>query len=137
VVMKSIIFCDMTPCSLLSCNRLFGGTYHLHLQGRRYNFGKNHQISRWQAEYSAEIISSTLKMEAICSSETSAETQQTTRRHIPEDDTRLIPLLYFSWDLLYPGVNRPGREADHSPPTSTEVKKTLIYTSAPPYPSMA
>jgi hypothetical protein len=35
----------------------------------------------------AEIISSTLKMEAICSSETSVETQHTTRRHIPEDDT--------------------------------------------------
>jgi hypothetical protein len=31
-------------------------------------------------------ISSTLKMEAICSSETSVETQRTTRRHIPEDD---------------------------------------------------
>jgi hypothetical protein len=26
-------------------------------------------------------------MEAICSSETSVETQRTTRRHIPEDDT--------------------------------------------------
>jgi hypothetical protein len=35
----------------------------------------------------AEIIYSTLKMEAICSSETSVATQQTTRRHIPEDDT--------------------------------------------------
>jgi hypothetical protein len=34
-----------------------------------------------------EIISSTLKMEAICSSERSVETQRTTRRHIPEDDT--------------------------------------------------
>jgi hypothetical protein len=34
----------------------------------------------------AEIISSILKMEAICSSETSVATQQTTRRHIPEDD---------------------------------------------------
>jgi hypothetical protein len=37
--------------------------------------------------WSAEPISSTLKMEAICSSETSVETQRTTRRHIPEDDT--------------------------------------------------
>jgi hypothetical protein len=35
----------------------------------------------------AELISLTLKMEAICSSETSVETQQTTRRHIPEDDS--------------------------------------------------
>jgi hypothetical protein len=25
------------------------------------------------------------------------------------------------------------READHSPPTSAEVKKTWIYTSTPPY----
>jgi hypothetical protein len=35
VVMKSIIFWDMTPCSPLSCTRRFGGTYRLHLQGRR------------------------------------------------------------------------------------------------------
>jgi hypothetical protein len=41
VVMKSIIFWDMTPCSLLSCNRRFEGTYRLHLQGRRNNFSKN------------------------------------------------------------------------------------------------
>jgi hypothetical protein len=32
-----------------------------------------------------------------------------------------------------PEVKRPGREADHSPPTSAEVKKTWIYTSTPPY----
>jgi hypothetical protein len=35
VVMKSIIFWGVTPCSLLRCNRRFGGTYRLHLQGRR------------------------------------------------------------------------------------------------------
>jgi hypothetical protein len=35
----------------------------------------------------AEPISSTLKMEAICSSEASIETQRATRCHIPEDDT--------------------------------------------------
>jgi hypothetical protein len=32
-------------------------------------------------------FASTLKMEALCSSETSVATQRTTRRHIPEDDT--------------------------------------------------
>jgi hypothetical protein len=35
-------------------------------------------------------------------------------------------------DRLHPGVKRPGREADHSPP-SAEVKKMWIYTSTPPY----
>jgi hypothetical protein len=32
---------------------------------------------------------------------------------------------------LFPEVKQPGCEADLSPPTSTEVKKTLIYTSIP------
>jgi hypothetical protein len=36
--LKSITFWDVTPCSLLSCNRRFGATYRLHLQGRRNNF---------------------------------------------------------------------------------------------------
>jgi hypothetical protein len=38
---------------------------------------------------------------------------------------------------LSPDVKRPGREADHSLPTSTEVKKTWIYTSTPPCVFMA
>jgi hypothetical protein len=32
-------------------------------------------------------------------------------------------------------VKRPGREGDHSPRTSTEVKKTWVYTSTPHTPS--
>jgi hypothetical protein len=40
VVMKSIIFWDMKSCSPLSVNRRFGGTYRLHLQGRRNKLGK-------------------------------------------------------------------------------------------------
>jgi hypothetical protein len=45
------------------------------------------------------------------------------------------PSLLSMWVLgaLTPGVKRPEREADHSPPTSAEVKKTWIYTSAQPY----
>jgi hypothetical protein len=34
---------------------------------------------------------------------------------------------------LSPGAKRPEREADHSHPTSAEVKKTWVYTSIPPY----
>jgi hypothetical protein len=37
----------------------------------------------------------------------------------------------------FPGVNRQGREVDHSPPTSAEVKKMWIYTSTPLYIFMA
>jgi hypothetical protein len=37
----------------------------------------------------------------------------------------------------FPGVKRPGREADLSPPTSAEVKKTWVYTSTPLYAFMA
>jgi hypothetical protein len=33
--LKSIFFWDMTSCSVLSGTRRFGGTYRLHLQGRR------------------------------------------------------------------------------------------------------
>jgi hypothetical protein len=32
-------------------------------------------------------------------------------------------------EALSPGVKRSGREADHSPPTSAEIKKMWIYTN--------
>jgi hypothetical protein len=34
--------------------------------------------------------------------------------------------------LFSPGVKRPGREAEHSPPTSAEVKIMWSYKSTPP-----
>jgi hypothetical protein len=66
VVMKSSIFWHIMPCGPLKFNRRFEGTCHLHLQG---------------------AYSSTLKMEATCSSEKSVDFQQTTQRYIPEDRT--------------------------------------------------
>jgi hypothetical protein len=50
VVMKSSIFWDITPCSLLKVNRGFGGTYRHHLQGRRISLARNQRERRWQAE---------------------------------------------------------------------------------------
>jgi hypothetical protein len=43
----------------------------------------------------------------------------------------------IQWVLgpLYPGVMRPGRQADHSPPTSAEVKKCGSIHPLPPTPS--
>jgi hypothetical protein len=43
----------------------------------------------------------------------------------------------LSTGALSPGVKRLGREADHSPPTNTEVKKMWIYTTTPAYAFMA
>jgi hypothetical protein len=73
VVMKSIIFWDVTPRSLFRCNRRFGGTYR--------------PLATCLLAGLAEMFSSTLKMEATCFSETSVASQQTTRHHIPEDHT--------------------------------------------------
>jgi hypothetical protein len=48
VVLKSIFFWDMTPCSALSGTRCFGGMYRLHLQGRRIVQQSSEQASgKW------------------------------------------------------------------------------------------
>jgi hypothetical protein len=32
----------------------------------------------------------------------------------------------------FPGVKRPGRDADHPPPSSAEIENEYSYTSTPP-----
>jgi hypothetical protein len=88
VVVKSTALWDIKQCSPVSVNRRFGGTYRLHLQGRKISESKRkacflacNLLPRW---FLAEFIFSILKMEAIYSSETSVDTQW---RHIPEDCT--------------------------------------------------
>jgi hypothetical protein len=46
---------------------------------------------------------------------------------------------YIQWvpGTLSPGVKRPGREDDHLPPSSAEVKNTCSYTSTCPCVFMA
>jgi hypothetical protein len=79
-LLKGTIFWDITPCSPLNVNRRFGETYHLHLQGRRL-------LDTCFYAGSCLVYSSTLKMEALFSSETSIDIERTTRRYIPEDST--------------------------------------------------
>jgi hypothetical protein len=50
VVMKSFIFWDVTPCSLLKVNQSFRGTCSLILQAERRSQARNQHESRWQAE---------------------------------------------------------------------------------------
>jgi hypothetical protein len=90
VVMNNSVFWDVTPCSPLKDNRLFGRPCHPHLQGRRISRARNQQSSASRllaCWFLAELIFSNLKMESICSSKTSVDTQRTTRRYNPEDDT--------------------------------------------------
>jgi hypothetical protein len=56
--------------------------------------------------------------------------------HRPDPGATQPPV---QWVLGAPSssVNRQAPEANHSPPTSAEVKKTWIYTSTPPYVLMA
>jgi hypothetical protein len=75
MTMKNAVFWDMAPCRYF-VNRRFGQTYHLHLQVALYSYLLTLVHRSW--------ISSTLKMEAIRSSETSVN-KISTRPHIPED----------------------------------------------------
>jgi hypothetical protein len=54
VVMKSTIFWDIMPCSLLSVIRRFGGTYRLHLQGQKISWVRNRGQSKWQADIDSQ-----------------------------------------------------------------------------------
>jgi hypothetical protein len=54
--------------------------------------------------------------------------------HIVQTGSGVHPTSYkMGTGGTFPGLKWQGREADHSPPTSAEVKKMWIYTSTPPY----
>jgi hypothetical protein len=83
--LKNAVYWDVMPCRSY-VNRHFGGTYCLHLQGRKIRergaLGYRLQPSAHAGSSLADF--STLKMEAIRSSETSVYTRST-RHYIPED----------------------------------------------------
>jgi hypothetical protein len=58
--------------------------------------------------------------------------------HVVQTGSGVHPTSYpMGTGGFFLGVKRPGSDADHSPPTSAEVKKTWIYTSTNPYVFMA
>jgi hypothetical protein len=88
---------NITPCSPVKVNRHFGGACRLHLQGRRIRQTRHkHEAGSQQSRWNLALIASsfilvfwlaysyTLKMEATCSSETSVDFQQNTRRYTSE-----------------------------------------------------
>jgi hypothetical protein len=89
--LKNSKFCRITPCSHLKIKQHLEGTCRFHLQRRRISQEWNqHEISLLVTCFilvSCLDYSSTLKMEATCSPETSVNCQRTTRCYIPEDRT--------------------------------------------------
>jgi hypothetical protein len=99
--MKSTIFWNTTPCSPLKVNWRFGGTYHLHIQGQRICRARN-KCEAGGKRSSCSTYFSTLKMDALFSSETSVGFQLTTWRYIPEDSAlhlRFIILFLYTTTL--------------------------------------
>jgi hypothetical protein len=82
-MLKNAVFWNVALCK--SCaNIRFGGTYRLHLQGRKLR-EQGANVSRWLQHAGSSLADfSTLKMEAIRFSETLVHTKFTWR-HIPED----------------------------------------------------
>jgi hypothetical protein len=68
----------------------------------------------------------------------SRQDQEFSFLHVVQTGSGVHPTFYpIGTGGSYPDLKRPGCEADHSPPTSAEVKKMWIYTSTPPYAFMA
>jgi hypothetical protein len=96
VVMKSTIFWYITPCSPLKANRRFGRTYCLQVASRAVL-----SFPPAFALVSCSAYSWTLKMEAICSYQTSVGFQRTTRRYITKDCTlQFICVLLNTGNIL-------------------------------------
>jgi hypothetical protein len=104
VVMKSIIFWDVTPCSLLSFNRRFGGTYRLHLQGRRNN-----------CQQCLFLLKLFLRPWRWRRHVPTKRRFQLSRLHGVTSQKMILLNNDHDWMVNEWGWNWPGREADYSP----------------------
>jgi hypothetical protein len=106
---ESPIFWDVTPRSPCKANRRFGRTHRLHLQGRDASV---------KAGRKPRLVTSNLKREAMCCSETSVHFQRTTRHCIQEDSTlhkdRCENLKSYIGSLIIPAIIVDGDGANHS-----------------------
>jgi hypothetical protein len=91
VIMKSACcLLGHRACSPLKVGPRFVGTYSLYLQGGRIRQARDQPESELCTLSAFTMVyclaySWTLKMEAICSSETSVGFQRTTQLYVPED----------------------------------------------------
>jgi hypothetical protein len=140
-ILKSSSLWDITPCSSLKVNRRFEGTCHLHLQGRRISQVKNQlntggEQSYGEPGYRSRYCDWLRVGRPNCRSLSPGRGKFSPLHVVKFDYGALGPTqspLQWVLGALSPGVKRPRREADHSLPTSAEVKNTRMCTSTPPY----
>jgi hypothetical protein len=135
VAMKSYVFWDATPCSTVEVDRRFKGTYRIYLQSRKVSQSKKPTlIFACFTLVSSLACSSTMKVGAICPSETWVDLHQATRRYIPEDRTLhaakgldlFFPLVLLKIFLLFASccVNTTNNGIYF---TSSNVNATNVY----------
>jgi hypothetical protein len=98
-----------------------------------YHF-RGHCYLHLQHEIKAAWSSETLVSCHITTGHHNAEHHDQKLLGIQSNDQRPIQWVTGALSL---GIKRPGREADHSPPSSAKVKNAWSYTSAPRYALMA
>jgi hypothetical protein len=105
VSMKSTIFWDITPCSLLDVNDVSEKNVAFSFRDEEYAKRRNNMNQRYfLASYFMRFsffVSSTLKMEATYSPETSVDFRLARRCNIVEDISLQMPLLFYCQLRLY------------------------------------
>jgi hypothetical protein len=110
--------------------------------GSIYQEGKRNDVSKIITACREVSCSKALPPSAVLTSVTSHTSPKTTGSTKYEQNQHQLPKRYLRVVQTGSGVHPPlqwvpGREADHSPPASAEVKKMWIYTSTPTYAFMA
>jgi hypothetical protein len=114
--MKNTVFRVLTPCSPVEGQRNFGET-HASIQSRD----------------SAVDIATGCGLDDQGFGIRVPMGQEVSLLHVFQTLGSIEPPIEWVLGALSQGVKRPGRGADHSPPTSAEIKKTWVYTSTPTY----
>jgi hypothetical protein len=148
MVMKNPIFWGTTPCSPLKVNRCFGGIYRLHPQGLSVSQARNQReacseqsqspifwnimpcsplINRRFGGILVSLLAYFSTLKAICSSETSANFKQITRRYIPENRTHFCSL--FLTQNIHFWKQKLKSVYTYSIPVSITSLNPLIFTA--------
>jgi hypothetical protein len=163
-MMNTTLFWDLTPYTVVA-DRRFGGTYYSSPQGRtvskQVTSKKQVQLpclayltlkmGRSSSETSVNVYYRIIRGHIL--KDSTVFLMIGTTRHVfrvrasigvtffasPRRLDRFLrptqPPIQRVPGALSPGVNRPGREADHSPPIIAEVRSTWVYTSISPHAS--